>query len=178
MLLTGFYFVKSVVGCRGTGNMKYFGGKTRINIEGGKVTELLHGHFRCQAEFSYHWNLSSLKYHLNAKHTVDRSRQFKETDSLARLRQTTINVGRSTDEEKQDKLTNVIAQRIATDCRLTIVEEDVSLRNIMRLAINNCVYVMHSRRTITRKIHELYEKERAAIGSRCCSYRGLLDLTR
>ena len=53
--------------------------------------ELLHGHFHfkvlpdggtkvicshCQVEFSYHQSTSSLKYHLNAKHTVDTHRRI------------------------------------------------------------------------------------------------------
>ena len=72
-----------------------------------KGTELLHGYFHfkvlsdggvdrtkvicnhCQVEFSYHRSTSSLKYHLNAKHTVDTSKSFNETDSGGRLRQTT-----------------------------------------------------------------------------------------
>ena len=77
-----------------------------------KGTELLHGHFHfkvlpdggvdrtkvicrhCQGEFSYHRSTSSLKYHLNAKHTVDISKSFNETASGARLRQTTLDAGR------------------------------------------------------------------------------------
>ena len=78
-----------------------------------KGTELLHGHFHfkvlpdggvdrtkvicshCQGEFSYHRSTSSLKYHLNAKHTVDISKSLNETASGARLRQTTLDAGRS-----------------------------------------------------------------------------------
>ena len=66
-------------------------------------TKLLHGHFRfkvlpggavnkakvickhCNAEMSYHRSLSSQKYHLSAKHSVDAGKSFNET-SGARLR--------------------------------------------------------------------------------------------
>lgn len=66
-------------------------------MEKGKVTELLNGHFQfkvlpdggydrnkvickhCKAELSYHRSFSSLKYHLNAKHTVDITSQISES---------------------------------------------------------------------------------------------------
>lgn len=95
----------------------------------GKATELLHGHFHfkvlpdggfdkskvicnhCQVELSYHRSTSSLTYHINAKHTVDISKPFNGSDSEERLWQTTLNAacGRSTDKQKQEKLTNSIA---------------------------------------------------------------------
>ncbi|KAF0044778.1 hypothetical protein F2P81_003936 [Scophthalmus maximus] len=147
-----------------------------------KGTELLHGHFHfkvlpdggvdrtkvicnhCQVEFSYHRSTSSLKYHVNAKHTVDTSKPFNKTDSGARLRQTTLDAacGTSLDKQKQEKLTNAIAKWIATDCRPISVVEDVGLRNTLRIATNDGRYEIPSRRTITRRIHKLYEKERTA----------------
>ena len=143
-----------------------------------KGTELLHGHFHFKilpggrvdrtkviqkVEFSYHRNTSSLKYHLNAKHT-DISKSFNETNSGARLRQTTLDAacGRSICKQRQEKLTNGIVKWIATDCRPISVVEGVSLRNILRIAINDDRYEMPSRRNITRRMHELYEKERTA----------------
>ena len=51
---------------------------------------------------------------------------------------------------------------IATDCRPISVVEDVGLRNILRITRNDGRYEIPSRRTITRRIHQLYEKERTA----------------
>ncbi|XP_068577816.1 E3 SUMO-protein ligase ZBED1-like [Cebidichthys violaceus] len=145
-----------------------------------KGTELLHGHFHfkslpdggvdrtkaicihCKVEFSYHRSTSSLKYHLNAIHTVDASKSPSQTNCGGGLRQTTLDAacGRSIDRQKQDKLTNAIAKWIATNCRPASVVEDVGLRNVLRIATNDDTYEPPSRRTITRRIHELYEKER------------------
>ena len=146
-----------------------------------KSTEILNGHFQfkvlkdggvdrnkvicnhCQDELSYHRSTSSLKYHLNAKHTVDASKSYNQTHSGARLRQTTLDAGRSIDKQRQEKLTNAIAKWTATtDCRPISIVEDVGLRNILRIATNDGRYEMPSRHTITRRIHELYEKERTA----------------
>uniref|UniRef100_A0A3Q3NKF3 Uncharacterized protein n=1 Tax=Labrus bergylta TaxID=56723 RepID=A0A3Q3NKF3_9LABR len=147
-----------------------------------KGTELLHGHFHfkvlpdgavdrakiicnhCKVEFSYHRSTSSLKYHLNAIHSVDTSKSFNETNSGARLRQTTLDAacGRSIDKQRQEKLTNAIAKWIAKACRPISVVEGDGLRNVLRIATNDGRYEILSRRTITRRIHELYEKERTA----------------
>ena len=114
----------------GTGKEKNWRINKPTNME--KATELLHGHFHfkvlpdgavdrtkvicnhCKVEFSYHRSTSSLKYHLNAIHTVDTSKSFNETNSGARLRQTTLDAafGRSIDKQRQEKL-----NAIATDCR-------------------------------------------------------------
>ncbi len=147
-----------------------------------KGRDLLHGHFHfkvlpdsavdrtevicnhCKVEFSYHRSTSSLKYHLNAIHTVGTSKSFNEANSGARLRQTTLDAtcGRSIDKQRQEKLTNAIGKWIATDCRTISVVEDVGVRNVLRIATNDGSYEIPSRRTISRRIHELYEKERTA----------------
>lgn len=144
--------------------------------------ELLHGHFHfkdlpdggfdinkvicnhCQTEFSYHRSTSSQRYHLNAKHTLDSSKPLNETDSGARLRQTTLNTvcGKSMDKQKQERLTNATAKWIDTDCRPISVVEDIGLRNIVRIATNASRYETPSRRTVTQRIHNLYDKERTA----------------
>src|SRR4029434_3844861 len=95
-----------------------------------KSTEILNGHFQCkvlkdggvdrnkvicnhcQDELPYHRSSSSLKYHLNAKHTVDASKSYNQTHSGAMLWQTTLDAGRSI-----DKLTNAIAKVMAADHR-------------------------------------------------------------
>ena len=82
--------------------------------------------------------------------------------SGARLRQTTLDAGRSIDKPRQEKLTNAIAKWVATDCRPISIVEDVGLRNILRIATNDGRYEMPSRHTITRRIHLLYAKERTA----------------
>lgn len=145
-----------------------------------KGTEILNGHFyfkplphggvdrtkaicnHCKAELSYHRSTSSLKYHLNALHTVDASKSPTQTNSGGRLRQTTLDAacGRTIDKQKKDKLTHAIAKWVATNCRPISIVEDVGLKNVIRIATNDCTYEPPARRTIARKIHELYEKER------------------
>lgn len=80
------------------------------------------------------------------------------------FRQTTLDAvcGRSIDKQKQEKLTNGIAKWIAIACRPISVVEDVSLKNVLRIATNDGSYEIPSRCTIPRRIHELYEKERTA----------------
>lgn len=110
-----FILKKSVAGCCGTGKEKNWRSMEKAN-----VMELLHGHFHfkvlphgrvdrkkatcshCQVELSYHRSTSSLKYHQNAKHSVDTSKSFNETDSGARPRQTTLDAayGRNTDKQR------------------------------------------------------------------------------
>uniref|UniRef100_A0A3B3QSC0 HAT C-terminal dimerisation domain-containing protein n=1 Tax=Paramormyrops kingsleyae TaxID=1676925 RepID=A0A3B3QSC0_9TELE len=145
-----------------------------------KGTEILNGHFRlkslpdggvdrtkvicnhCKGEFSYHRSTLSLKYHLNAIHTIDASKSPTQTKSGGRLQQTTLDAacGRSIDKQKQDKLTNAIAKWIATNCRPISIVEDVGLRNVLRIGRNDGTYEPPSRRTVARRIHELYEMER------------------
>ena len=49
--------------------------------------------------------------------------------------------GRSIDKQRQEKL---IAKLIATDCRPITVVENVSLRNVLRIATNDGMYEMPS----------------------------------
>nr|XP_047142911.1 E3 SUMO-protein ligase ZBED1-like [Hydra vulgaris] len=144
-----------------------------------KGTEILNGHFyfkplqqgvdrtkaickHCKAEFSYHRSTSSLKYHLNAMHTVDANKSSTQTNSGGNLRQTTLDAarGRTTEKQKKDKITNAIAKWVATNCRPISIVEDVGLKNVIRISTNDCTYEPPPRRTIVRKIHELYENER------------------
>ena len=104
------------------------------------------------------------------------------TKQTVARRQTTLDAacGRSIDKQRQEKLTNAIAKWIATDCRPISVVEDVGLRNILRIATNDGRYEIPSRRTITRRIHVLYEKgedRKSDTFTTCYSHWGLLDIT-
>ncbi|XP_013889025.1 zinc finger BED domain-containing protein 1 [Austrofundulus limnaeus] len=144
-------------------------------------TGILHGHFHfktlpdgsldktkvickhCSTELSYHRSSSSLKYHLNSKHTVDANQPEAATNSGGRLLQTRLDAacGRKVDKPKQDRITNAISKWIATNCRPISIVEDVGLCDVLRTATNDSTYEPPSRQTIKRKVHELYEKERA-----------------
>ncbi|XP_031723827.1 zinc finger BED domain-containing protein 1-like [Anarrhichthys ocellatus] len=143
-----------------------------------KGTELLHGHFHykplpyggvdgtkvvcihCKGVFSYHRSTSSLKYHLNAIHSVDYSKSPTITNSGESLLLTACGRSTTLDKQKQDELTNAITKWIATNCRPISIVEDVGLRNMLRIATSDDKYKPPSRRTVTRRIHELYEVER------------------
>ncbi|KAK7913166.1 hypothetical protein WMY93_013377 [Mugilogobius chulae] len=147
-----------------------------------KNTELLHGHFHfktnpdgsvdktkavcshCKAELSYHRSTSSLKYHLNALHTVDARSPTPYTDAAGKLRQTTLDgaYGKTIDKHKKDRMTVAITKWIATNCRPLSIVEDVGLKNLLRIATNDCLFETPSRRTIARNIEEMYHTEKSA----------------
>lgn len=113
----------------------------------------------CKAEFSYHRSTSSLRYHIQAKHT------FGSGLSSGNLRQTTLDNARqkTMDQATSKKLTVAIAKWIAAACRPIAIVEDEGLRDIIRIASKDPSYELPSRSTITNRIHELYETERAKL---------------
>lgn len=115
----------------------------------------------CRCELSYHRSTSSLKYHLMAKHTTD-----AESPPPPRQRQTTMDQSlqrRSMDKSTTNRLTSTIAKWVATACRPVNVVEDEGLLEIIRIASNDSTYELPSRATITSKIHNLYEEEKAKV---------------
>nr|XP_055040804.1 E3 SUMO-protein ligase ZBED1-like [Misgurnus anguillicaudatus] len=114
----------------------------------------------CRCELSYHRSLSSLKYHLMAKHTAD-------ADSTPPPRQTQTTLTslqrRPMDNSTRNKVTTAIAKWVATACRPVNVVEDEGLLEIIHIASNNYTYELPSRATITSKIHNIYEEEKTKI---------------
>lgn len=98
----------------------------------------------CRGEFSYHRSTSSLKYHLSAKHTAD-----AESPAPPRLRQTTLDSlsRRQLDNSTSRKLSTAVAKWVATACRPINIVEDEGLREIIRIASNDCTYELPSRAT-------------------------------
>lgn len=151
---------------------------SRITVRGSNMEKntLVNGHFifktlpdgtidktqvicsHCKKVFNYHRSISSLRYHLSAKHVgVDTSREPKQT-----THQTTLDAacGRPINQPRSRKLEEAIAKWVATSCRPVFIVEDRGLKEIIRIASNDYTYEPPSRQTITRRIHELYEKER------------------
>lgn len=138
--------------------------------------KLLKGHFRykvsqdglldkttvvcnhCQAEFAYHRSYTSLRYHLKAIHAVKAEQSFE----APRFRQTTLVYGGRVDQQKGKRLVEAIAKWVASACRPINIVEDPGLRDVLRIATNDAAYELPSRRTIRRRIQELYENEREA----------------
>ncbi|KAL7880597.1 hypothetical protein SRHO_G00028510 [Serrasalmus rhombeus] len=114
----------------------------------------------CQAEFSYHQSTSSLKYHMEAKHT------FGSRFSSGNVRQTTLDNVRwqTMDQPTSNKLTVAIAKWIATACRPINMVEDKSLHDIIRIASKDPSHELPSRSTIVNRVHKLYEMEREVMG--------------
>lgn len=117
----------------------------------------------CRAEFSYHRSTSSLRYHLQAKHTDP-----SVSSASGNVRQTTLDSrfrSRSMDTSTSSKLTQAIAKWIATACRPVYIVEDEGLRDIIRIASGDLTYELPSRATVMSRIHEWYDTEKAKLAT-------------
>ena len=96
----------------------------------------------CKAEFAYYRSTSSLKYHLSAKHAAD-----TESRAPAPTSQTTlVNLARRRlDKPATRKLSDAIAEWVATSCRPINVVEDDGLQKIIRIASNDWTYAVAAR---------------------------------
>ena len=119
----------------------------------------------CRKEFAYHRSLSSLKYHLNAKH-VAASVEINvsptpgtSTQSQATLDQMTGFRGKIS-KSTSDKLTNSLAHWIAVDCRPLAVVEDKGLEKVLQIASSDNSYELPCRKTISSRIHQLYDTKK------------------
>ncbi|XP_048014184.1 E3 SUMO-protein ligase ZBED1 [Megalobrama amblycephala] len=125
---------------------------------------------------------SSLKYHLNAKHPLANAEDAgPNTDVVQKSRrQTTLfecNRGKPVSTALSDKLTNLLAQWIATSCRPISMIEDDGLELVLQAATGDPSYKLPARRTIMRKIHDQYAAEKAAkdekmVEARCVALTG------
>ena len=76
----------------------------------------------CRKEFTFHRSTSSLKYHINAKHSLvgDSTASSSATPSLRQ----TLTERRGLSKSTSDKLTDTIAKWIAKNCRPINIVED------------------------------------------------------
>uniref|UniRef100_A0A3Q3X9E4 HAT C-terminal dimerisation domain-containing protein n=1 Tax=Mola mola TaxID=94237 RepID=A0A3Q3X9E4_MOLML len=109
-------------------------------------------------------NTSSLRYHLNAKHvaastdnTPSSSRQCRQF-TLDKMTGFRAKMSKST----TDKLTNSLAKWIAVDCRPLSVVDDQGLEAVLQIASSDPTYELPCRKTISNKIHQLYDTEKQA----------------
>uniref|UniRef100_A0AAV2MJA5 BED-type domain-containing protein n=1 Tax=Knipowitschia caucasica TaxID=637954 RepID=A0AAV2MJA5_KNICA len=123
----------------------------------------------CKVEFAYCRSSSSLKYHLKAKHPVASAEEDAgpSTDVAPgkSRRQTTMlecNRGKPVSTALSAKLTNLLAQWIATSCRPISVVEDDWLEFVLQTATGDSSYKLPARRTIMRRIHDQHATEKAA----------------
>ncbi|XP_038131378.1 uncharacterized protein LOC119776833 [Cyprinodon tularosa] len=108
-------------------------GKFCFKIQEGRVDKSAVICKLCNKEFAYHRSVSSLKYHLNAKHVAaslaDTSVEASPTGRKTKqptLHQLTGFKGRVS-KTKADKMTNALAYWAALDCRPIAVVEDKGL---------------------------------------------------
>ncbi|XP_051951401.1 E3 SUMO-protein ligase ZBED1-like [Xyrauchen texanus] len=122
----------------------------------------------CDAELVYCRSSSSLKYHLNAKHPLANAVDAGPSTDVApekSRRQTTLfecNRGKPVSTALSAKLTNLLAQWIATSCRPISVVEDDGLELVLQAATGDPSYKLPARRTIMRRIHDQHTTEKAA----------------
>ncbi|KAF1380226.1 hypothetical protein PFLUV_G00184640 [Perca fluviatilis] len=137
----------------------------------------------CNAELVYCRSSSSLKYHLNAKHPLANAEDAGPSTDVAQgksRRQTTMfecNRGKPVSTALSAKLTNLLAQWIATSCRPISVVEDDGLELVLQAATGDPSYKLPARRTIMRRIHDQHAAEKAAknekmVEARCVALTG------
>lgn len=116
----------------------------------------------CRVEMNYHRSTSSLKYHLQAKHTAD----AESAPPPPRQKQTTLESSlqkRRLDKSTNNQLSTAIAKWVATACRPINIVEDEGLLDIIRIASNDSTYKLPSRGTTVAKIHDLYTDEKTKV---------------
>ncbi|XP_054592038.2 E3 SUMO-protein ligase ZBED1-like [Nothobranchius furzeri] len=120
----------------------------------------------CNAEFVYCRSSSSLKYHLNAKHPLanleDAGPRVAQGKSFRQTTMFECNRGKPISAALSSKLTDLLAQWIATSCRPISVVEDDGLELVLQAATGDSSYKLPARRTIVRKIHDQHATEKAA----------------
>ncbi|XP_077057585.1 E3 SUMO-protein ligase ZBED1-like [Siphateles boraxobius] len=138
----------------------------------------------CNAELVYCRSSSSLKYHLNVKHplanAVDAGPSTDVTQGKSRRRQTILfecNQGKPVNTALSAKLTNLLAQWIATSCRTISLVEDDGLELVLQAATGDPSYKLPARRTIMRRIHDQHAAEKVAkdekmVEARCVALTG------
>ncbi|KAG7494933.1 zinc finger BED domain-containing protein 1-like [Solea senegalensis] len=136
----------------------------------------------CNAELVYCRSSSSLKYHLNAKHPfADVKGAGASTEAeKSRVRQTTMfecNRGKPVSTALSAKLTGLLAQWIALNCRPISVVEDEGLELLLQAATGDPSYKLPARRTIVRRINEQHAAQKAAkeeklAGATCVALTG------
>ncbi|KAL6460172.1 hypothetical protein MHYP_G00319310 [Metynnis hypsauchen] len=127
----------------------------------------------CRKEFAYHRSTSALRYHLTAEH-VGASAQVSNDNLAAKCipstskqsRQSTLDrmsgfkLRNKMSKSTSDKLTNSLARWIAVDCRPLSVVEDKGLQEALQTASAEASYELPSRKTMSKKIQQLYDEER------------------
>ena len=93
----------------------------------------------CKAEFAYYRSTSSLKYHLSAKHAADTERPVRQ---LRQAKTTLVNLARRRlDKPTTRKLSDAIAEWVATSCSPINVVEDDGLQKKIRIASQHATQV-------------------------------------
>ena len=108
----------------------------------------------CRKDFSFHRSTSSLKYHLNAKHSFVGASTSGDKPSM---RQTTLTERKALSKSTSEKLTDTIARWIAKDCRPINIVEDTGLAEVLKVATLDVCYKTPSRGTVMTKINKLYD---------------------
>uniref|UniRef100_A0A1A8BSK1 BED-type domain-containing protein n=1 Tax=Nothobranchius kadleci TaxID=1051664 RepID=A0A1A8BSK1_NOTKA len=120
----------------------------------------------CNAEFVYCRSSSGLKYHLNAKHPLanleDAGPCVAQGKSFCQTTMFECNRGKPISAALSSKLTNLLAQWIATSCRPISVVKDDGLELVLQAATGDSSYKLPARRTIVRKIHDQHATEKTA----------------
>ncbi|RVE67765.1 hypothetical protein OJAV_G00085120 [Oryzias javanicus] len=121
----------------------------------------------CTKEFAYHRSISSLVYHINAKHPYVGAAPASSYDANNREASST-DASRSKSPRTpgenvtptSDKLTHALARWIATNCRPLDIVEDEGLAEVLRTASREPAFKPPCRTTVTERITEMYEEEK------------------
>ena len=121
---------------------------------------------KCAKIFKYHHSTSSLKYHLSTAHGNDKVTSTEEDSATTSdPKQLKLTFTKLT-QTKKNAMTNSIAKWIAKDSRPISIVEDMGLLQTYRIALDNNSYELPSRGTISNRVSEMFEREKADIETR------------
>lgn len=125
----------------------------------------------CSVTFKYHRSVSSLRYHLQAKHPFVPS-DDSASNSVSVRQSKMDSFCRSTvpmSNEKYSSITNAVASWIAESARPLNIVNDPGLQNVIRVASGNMSFSMPSRFTISRQVDDMFNAQKAIVVAKLSS---------
>lgn len=125
----------------------------------------------CEKVFKYHHSSTSLRYHYENLHPCStpkgdggKAKGDKKKDEKEK-KQTSIGMftNRPVSTEKRLALNNAIAAWLARSGRPLYTTEDSGLKDLLCLALGSDDYAPPSHQTITRRVEDMYARERKSV---------------
>jgi hypothetical protein len=119
----------------------------------------------CAKEFKYHNSVSSLNYHLSAKHAfVNKAGASDMNTGLIQTKlDQTCESTKPMSSAKHNDITNALARWIAQSGRPINIATDAGLQEVIRAAASCATYSLPARATISSRIDGLYDDEKVKV---------------